>query len=279
MALLASGAGCVHTLSEKDRQLSETHYDLCVNAFQYQRVEEALENCNQAVFLNPDNPEAHNGLGLVWWSKHGLPKAKFEFEKAVELKPDFSDAWNNLGALSIEMKDFALAKASFEHALGNPLYKTPYSARANLGWVYHLQGDHKRALEMIKEALQTEPNYCMGYKQLAQVQEAVGKADAAEQSWIAFARYCGTDPEAQYQAGRIHQSRSQPFEAAKSYLRCMKSAQKISQSHILVKTCTDALNALPALSPEEEEQLKKAVEKTESEAPSTESHDIGLGGQ
>lgn len=61
-----------------------------------------------------DYAPSHNGLGLVSIQKKDLPSARVHFEKAVQLDPDLLEAQLNLGRIYKIMGDNKRARACFE---------------------------------------------------------------------------------------------------------------------------------------------------------------------
>jgi type IV pilus assembly protein PilF len=276
--VLVVGTACAHLPSDKEIDQGHTQYDLGVNEMTYGRYEAALDFFQRSVEFNPNFADVHMGLGLLWWRKakfdgatENYRKARTELERAVELRPLFSDAWNNLGALCIELKDFTCAISSLKMALSDAIYKTPYTARSNLGWVYHLQGHDRDALAQIREALVAEPTYCVGHKQLAAVLEDMKKHEEAAEEWAAFAKYCADDPDAQFHLGKLHGERGEPEESAMAFLRCRLRALKANPSHMLIQSCTDELNKLPPLPPEVMVRITNEVMGAETKPGSADS--------
>jgi tetratricopeptide (TPR) repeat protein len=59
------------------------------------RQEEAIEQYQTALRLNPSNAECHNNLGILLMDQGNIDEAIQEFAEAVRLKPDFVDAISN----------------------------------------------------------------------------------------------------------------------------------------------------------------------------------------
>lgn len=273
---LLFGVSACATLSgqaEKDVRMAEVQYDLGVTALQNGKFESAIPHLLKAISLDPKMFYAHNALGLVWWKKDRLDDAQACFENAVRIKPDFSDGWNNIGALAMQRHDLAKAKTAFEKVLADPVYSTPYVTRANLGWLYHMQGDDKAALAQLREALAIDESYCAAHKFTAALYEESGKKDDAALAWKEFARVCPEEPEALYQTGRMQLEDGDAQGAARSFARCQAYARKINRDHVFIKTCAMSARGLPPLSPEEQAQIAKITEPTNA-PPMPEAKDI-----
>lgn len=62
------------------------------------RHDEALSVLEQAIALDPRDPELHNNLGIVWATLMRSDRAIDAFARAIELVPGDAEVWNNLGA-------------------------------------------------------------------------------------------------------------------------------------------------------------------------------------
>lgn len=239
-------SACAHVSrpSARDIESAEIHYDLGVNAVQYGRPQQAFQELREAIRLNPNLADAHNAMGLLQqWSYGRLTEARASFEKAVALRPDFADAWNNLGTLLAELGELDKARAAFDRALSDPLYRTPYVAQTNLGWVLHEQGDSARGGQLIRAALKAKPEYCMGHRQLARIAEAQGNVADAETSWLRFAEHCPDEPEALYRAALVHRAHGEDARAARALMRCVE----VGGANQVVTDCRGMLSRLPPL--------------------------------
>jgi len=68
------------------------HYNLGVAYIQAELYDEAVEAYKKSLEFNPDNPEAHYNLGLLYESVRGdKERASLHYHKYLELKPDADD--------------------------------------------------------------------------------------------------------------------------------------------------------------------------------------------
>lgn len=245
LAVSAVLASCAHfPVSSKQREEAEVHNDLAVQAFQNHRYQEAMHEFQLALEANPDFALPHGGLGIIYmyyWTGPKLDEAKKEFLKAVALDPHYSEAWNNLGTLFAEQGDLPHAQEAFERALGEPFYKTPWIAQANLGWVIHLEGHTEQGKQLIRQAIVTNGGYCMAHRLLARILGGENKAEEAESEWEAFARYCPADPEAAFHQGSLLVKRGQPSKAYNWFKSCAQAMPPTA----VTSDCQQALDALP----------------------------------
>lgn len=244
-ALVVLGlAACAHVPSAGDRMLGENYYDQGVIAVTENRPQQAMKLFQDSIEKNPGLAEPHNALGLLyWWSFGRSVDARSEFDQALLLKPDFADAANNLGTLLTELKDYKGARAAYEKALSEPMYRTPYVAQTNLGWALHLDGQDAAAEQTIRTALAAEPSYCVGHRQLARLLDATGREKDGETSWERFAQLCPNDPEALLRNGMLLAKRGQALDASRELTKCIEKAA----ARPVGRECRDALALLPPL--------------------------------
>ena len=78
---------------------------------------DAIAALQKAVALDPDMPEPHSNLGIVWLAGGERARAEAAFREAIRIQPDYVDAHNNLGNLLSGTGDFEQARYHFETAL------------------------------------------------------------------------------------------------------------------------------------------------------------------
>jgi len=91
------------------------------------RIDEAIENYNEAICLKPDYAEAHNNLGIALKEQGRLAEAVESYEQAVRLRPHYAEAHNNMGI------------------------------------ALHANGEHDRALECCERAIQLVGDYAQAH--------------------------------------------------------------------------------------------------------------------
>ncbi len=74
-----------------------------------QRMDKFAELMEEAINLDPTNPELYYNLGVINFNQGKLKEAKEYYKKAIELKPDYSSAYVNLAGVILDKE-----KAIFE---------------------------------------------------------------------------------------------------------------------------------------------------------------------
>ncbi|WP_455378144.1 tetratricopeptide repeat protein [Petrachloros mirabilis] len=146
--------GCA--ITEESKQRSKGYYQEGVATLQTDR-QRAFVSFQKAVQLNPDNKEAHYGLGHILVLQGKLTQAEAEFREAIRIDQDYSEAHTYLGQVLFNQGHAAKAIAEYRLALSNPLYPTPDLARFHLGYALAQEGDLQGAMEALEDALAVNP--------------------------------------------------------------------------------------------------------------------------
>jgi Flp pilus assembly protein TadD len=98
----------------KAADLGLKRWDLFVNLglanLEADDLEAALTALTEAVAIQPNRPEPHFNLGLVYERRRMLPQAKREFHTSLQLDPNQPDASNMLGVIYAEQHDVPSAR-------------------------------------------------------------------------------------------------------------------------------------------------------------------------
>lgn len=113
--------------------LAENHSNLG-NAFsQKNEIDLAIAEYKKALALDPAMAEVHFNLANAFRQTGGLEIAIAEYRKAVELKPDYAEAHSNLGYALFQLRDLPGAVAEWQKAV--ELEPDNPGALNNLAWV------------------------------------------------------------------------------------------------------------------------------------------------
>lgn len=126
--------------------------------------EEAAEQYQMILTMQPDHAEAHNNLGNALLKMGQPDEAISHYEKALEINPKFTDARYNLGGSLLQKGQLAEASSHFETVL--QIKPDHEGARINLGLVFFRQGKIDDAIKCYKEVLTLHPNSSEAYNNL-----------------------------------------------------------------------------------------------------------------
>ncbi len=142
--------------TEEAKQRSKGYYQEGVANLQTDR-QRAFVSFQKAVQLNPNNKEAHYGLGHILVMQGKLAQAEGEFREAIKIDEDYAEAHTYLGQVLAGQDRVAEAIVEYRRALSNPLYPTPDLARFHLGKALAREGDNQGAMEALEDALAVNP--------------------------------------------------------------------------------------------------------------------------
>jgi len=109
-----------------------------------------------AVRINPNDPELHTVLGVLYHISNDFEKSLEAFATALKLKPNDPYLWNKLGATQANSSRSEEAVFAYQKALAlKPNY---VRAAANMAIAFANQGLHEQAAAQYLRALRLNPN-------------------------------------------------------------------------------------------------------------------------
>lgn len=126
-----------------------------------QQPSKALQNYNQAIALNPKLAEAYNGRGFTYhWLKQ-YPKALQDYNQTIALKPKFVEAYINRGRAYFQLKQYPQTLQDYDQAIAiNPKLPGTYTSR---GFVYHRLKQFPKALQDYDQAIVIDPKFAQAF--------------------------------------------------------------------------------------------------------------------
>lgn len=119
------------------------------------RLQEALEQFDAAIAVDPGYADAYNNRGVTLQELGRLEEAIASFEKAIGLRPDYAEAHSNQGLAMQELGRLDDAIAGHRKAVAiNPNYA---AAHSNLGNALLLKGQAGAAFEHHRKAVALAP--------------------------------------------------------------------------------------------------------------------------
>lgn len=204
---------------------------------QMDRGEEAVPVLEGALAQAPDSAEAHFNLGVVLNALGKTDAALEHHEKATELSPDDMNAWLRVawlrfakedqeGAAKAAARAYALSK---QEAKGRPL--------AELGSILRLTSQPKEAIETLDRALADTATFANLTPELraeakaavlterGMAQSAIGRTEAARESYQQAIEHAVTYPLAHYALGNLLANQQEWKPAVAAYTKFLELAQ------------------------------------------------------
>jgi protein O-mannosyl-transferase len=153
------------------------HYKLGVAMARAGRVQEAIDQYQQAGRLNPHTADEHWNLGNALRNVGMVTEAMDQYEQAVRLKPDFAEAYNNWGVALAQAGRLQEAIEHYEQALRIE----PQNARAhfNLGVAWQQLGKGKEAIDQYQQAVQIDSDFAQAHENLGVALFEAGRLEEA----------------------------------------------------------------------------------------------------
>ena len=107
------------------------------------QLEEALQEAQHAIRLQPRYAKAYTLLGRIYTAKHSWELAQENFRKALQLDPQDTDTWYFSGKACYASSQFDAAVRSFQEALN--LGAQQSRVHGNLALSYDALGEYEKA--------------------------------------------------------------------------------------------------------------------------------------
>jgi tetratricopeptide (TPR) repeat protein len=141
------------------------------------RVDEALEQFQKALRINPQYVEARSNLGAALFQKGQVDDAISQYKRSLEISPNYAQAIYNLGLALFQKGQVDDAISQYKRAARiNPYYPETHNA---LGNALLQKGQVDEALEQFQKAVEIKPNYVDARNNLGVVLFKKGRVDDA----------------------------------------------------------------------------------------------------
>jgi tetratricopeptide (TPR) repeat protein len=151
------------------------------------RPQEGLDELKQAVDLRPNYPENQRILGRAYYDLGRYAEAIGFFTRMTELQPDNSRGFQMLGAAYQASGDNARAVASYERA--NAIRPDP-KAYAGIGIIHYAQGRLREALPALEESVRLDPNNAQQLRYLGDTYRQLDEPAKARESYLRAVAVC-----------------------------------------------------------------------------------------
>ena len=112
----------------------------------------------ESIYMYP-TAEAHTFLGWTYSFLHRYEEAIEECKNAIALDPDFGNPYNDIGSYLMKLGKLEEAFPWLEEAITAKRYEARHYPHMNLGRLYLAKGDQLGAMREFSKAVQIEPRY------------------------------------------------------------------------------------------------------------------------
>ncbi len=176
------------------------------------RFEEAFQECNKALELNPNSAEAYYLLGLIQDRRGAVEEARQALRRSVELDPRRVEVHIYLGQLYLNSKQLDGAEAEFQSAvkLGDD---AEAEGRFGLALVLVSKSQYKEALPYLTAAVDASPNDLERLLTLTMAEVELNRLDEARTHLKQIETLSPENPEIAYRLGVLFFEHHMPSEA------------------------------------------------------------------
>jgi Tfp pilus assembly protein PilF len=144
-------------------------------------LDSSLKLIQKALVLNENYGDAHSSLATIYNMKRQFDKAINEIELAISLNPNDADIHANLGRFLHNLGRTEESVAAFKKAIRlNP--HAPSYYLMNFCVTYWMMGQHEKALDLCKRALERNPDQLFAHITLAAAYSELGRTGEASAS-------------------------------------------------------------------------------------------------
>jgi serine/threonine-protein kinase len=144
------------------------------------RPVDAEQTYRRAIELRPHYWAGYDRLGSYYYRLGRYDQAIAAFQQVVALTPDSVRGYSSLGAAYFRKDRTTEAIAAFQKSLS---IKPNYIAAFNLGTLYYVGGDYRRAVEAFRKALSLEQGNYQIWGYLGGSLESIGESDQAKAAY------------------------------------------------------------------------------------------------
>jgi len=112
--------------------------------------DQALEEFQKAVEINPNNFVAHNNIGIIYRKKGQLENAMEEYRKALRVNPNYPLTYNNIGNIYLDRGQYDTAIEYYSKAVNLDPNKAGFYE--NLGEAYKKKGMPQESSKYFEKA-------------------------------------------------------------------------------------------------------------------------------
>lgn len=158
--------------SETEKLKREQAFTLFREAYEHQmrgELDEAIELYKRSIEIFP-TAESHTFLGWTYSFQGRWDDAIQECLQAIEVDPTFGNPYNDIGAYLVEKGQLDEAISWFERALQAPRYENYCFPHFNLGRVYERKRILAQALDEYKKAQAENPQHLGALRSIRRLQ-------------------------------------------------------------------------------------------------------------
>ena len=188
---------------EPETSPADLYVDMAAAYYQRGQLDAALERGLRALQEDKRSADAHYVLAIIYRRLGKRAEAEQHFDEALELEPDNPEFLNAHGTMLCAEKRYKAAIDLFKKAVANPLYRTPEVALMNASDCSRRANRESDAERYLRESLSRNANYPPALLAMARLQYERGDAESAREYMLRYGQVGQPTPNALLLASRI----------------------------------------------------------------------------
>ncbi len=188
LAFALGGAGCAtggEPASAKKKGGPLQHYQLGRMYFEQGRVNEAVQEIDTSLRLDPTLPQVWFYRGYIRWTLEQWAEAEKDFRKALEVNPYYTDARMYLATTRDRQGDLPGALAELDRALLDKAFATPEKIHLTKARILRREKQTEEALASLRAAVTARPRFYEAHYEMGGVLVELGRMGEAETAYRA----------------------------------------------------------------------------------------------
>jgi tetratricopeptide (TPR) repeat protein len=179
------------------------------------QLDQAIQDYNQAIRLNPRHADAFSNRGAAYVRKRDYHRAIQDYDEAIRLNPRHADAFSNRGIAYARKRDYDRAIQDYDEAIRlKPDHVSAWYARGN---AYRRLGDYDQAVRNYDKVIYLNPRHAPAYSNRGIAYASKGDDDLAIHDYDKAIRLNPKHVNAYYNRGNAYRRKRNYDEAVQNY--------------------------------------------------------------
>jgi type IV pilus assembly protein PilF len=235
--MLAACTSSAERKHEKENaaKAASAYTQLGLGYYREGKYELSLTKLEKALELDPDLPQAHGAIAVLYEKVGDARLAEKHYKKALRLSPDDSRAQNNYGQFLCFQGRYQEAQEEFARAAKNPFYASPAVPLTNAGLCAKRIPDLQLAEQYFRQALQADPKFAPALLQMAVARFEAGQFLSTRAYLERFQQVAEHNPESLWLAVQTESALRDPVASGRYAKLLRKNYPKSEQAIMLLE--------------------------------------------
>ena len=209
--------------------------ELGIEYFRRGDYEMSRAKLEKALELDPDLPQAHGAIAVLYEKVGEATLAEQHYKKAIRLNPDNAREQNNYGQFLCFQERYQEANKEFMKAAKSPFYASTQVPLTNAGLCAKRVPDAAQAEQYFRQALQVDPEFAPALLQMAIVKFETGQFLSARAYLERFQQVAEHNPASLWLAVQTEFALSDPAASGRYAILLKKNFPKSEQAIMLLE--------------------------------------------